>query len=128
MHDFSFTFRFSSLTNCLMLARLIYCSLCYQSLVHLTFYFSSKTLVLLRERIYRTLLDMARRMIKQKSLPHHFRVKQSPHNILHKCPTKKLKMKVPEEVRCWRKPSVKHLRVFGSLCYNHVPEVKRNKL
>jgi hypothetical protein len=48
--------------------------------------------------------------------------------ILNKCPTKKLESKVPEEAWSGRKPSVKHFKVFGSLCYKHVPDVKRSKL
>ncbi|PNX76333.1 putative LRR receptor-like protein kinase [Trifolium pratense] len=47
--------------------------------------------------------------------------------ILNKCPTKKLKT-VPEEAWCGRKPSVKHFKIFGSLCYKHVPDAKRTKL
>jgi len=48
--------------------------------------------------------------------------------ILNKCPTKKLKNKVPEEAWSGRKPSVKHLKVFGSICYKHIPDTKRSKL
>jgi hypothetical protein len=47
--------------------------------------------------------------------------------VLNRCPTKQLD-KVPEEVWKGRKQYVKHLRVFGSLCYKHVPEVRRKKL
>ena len=83
----------------------------------------------LAERRNRTLLNMARSMIKQKSLPHKFwgEAVTTAAYILNKCPTKKLKM-VPEEAWCGRKPSVKHLRVFGSLCYKHVPDARRTKL
>ncbi|KAK2439455.1 putative mitochondrial protein [Trifolium repens] len=83
----------------------------------------------LAERRNRTLLNMARSMIKQKSLPHNFwgEAVTTAAYILNKCPTKKLKM-VPEEAWCGRKPSVKHLRVFGSLCYKHVPDARRTKL
>ncbi|WJX12170.1 hypothetical protein P8452_02697 [Trifolium repens] len=35
---------------------------------------------------------------------------------------------VPEEVWSKSKPSVNHLKVFGSLCYKHVPDAKRKKL
>ena len=48
--------------------------------------------------------------------------------IVNKCPTKKLNLKVPEEAWCGRKPSVKHFKVFGSLCYKHVPDARRSKL
>ncbi|KAK2355926.1 putative mitochondrial protein [Trifolium repens] len=83
----------------------------------------------LAERRNRTVLNMARSMIKQKSLPHKFwgEAVTTAAYILNKCPTKKLRM-VPEEAWCGRKPSVKHLRVFGSLCYKHVPDARRTKL
>ncbi|KHN21844.1 Retrovirus-related Pol polyprotein from transposon TNT 1-94, partial [Glycine soja] len=48
--------------------------------------------------------------------------------LLNRCPTKRLKEKVPEEVWYRRKPLVSHLRIFGSLCYKHVPDAKRRKL
>jgi len=35
---------------------------------------------------------------------------------------------VPEEVWTKRKPHVKHLKVFGSLCFRHIPYKKRKKL
>jgi hypothetical protein len=35
---------------------------------------------------------------------------------------------VPEEVWSGRKPYVCHLKVFGSICYKHVPDARRNKL
>ncbi|MCI15007.1 retrovirus-related Pol polyprotein from transposon TNT 1-94 [Trifolium medium] len=72
---------------------------------------------------------MARSMIKQKNLPHKFRGEAvtTAAYILNKGPTKKLKI-VPEEAWSGRKPSVKHLKVFGSLCYKHVPDARRTKL
>ncbi|MCH81779.1 hypothetical protein A2U01_0002571 [Trifolium medium] len=84
----------------------------------------------LAERRNITILDMARSMLKQKNMPHKFwgEAVNTAAYILNKCPTKKLKLKVPEEAWSSRKPSVKHLKVFGSLCYNHVPDVKRSKL
>jgi len=84
----------------------------------------------LAKRRNMTLINMTRSMLKQKNLPHKFwgeTVTTSAY-ILNKCPTKKLKLKVPEEARCGRKPSVKNLKVFGSLCYKHVPDVRRSKL
>ena len=68
-------------------------------------------------------------MALQKKLPHQFwgEAVTTAAYILNKCPTKKLE-KVPEEAWCGRKPSVQHLRVFGSLCYKHVPDVRRSKL
>ena len=34
----------------------------------------------------------------------------------------------PHEAWYGRKPEVSHLRIFGSVCYVHVPDVKRTKL
>ncbi|GAU21786.1 hypothetical protein TSUD_329110 [Trifolium subterraneum] len=34
----------------------------------------------------------------------------------------------PEELWTCNKPSVKHLRIFGSLCYRHIPDEMRRKL
>jgi hypothetical protein len=84
----------------------------------------------LAERQNRTLLNMTRSMLKQKNLPHKFwgEAVTTAAYILNKCPTKKLNLKVPEEAWCGRKPSVKHFKVFGSLCYKHVPDARRSKL
>jgi len=84
----------------------------------------------LAERRNRTILDMARSMLKQKNMPHMFcgEAVSTATYILNKCPTKKLKNKVPEEAWSGRKPSVKHLKVFGSICYKHIPDARRSKL
>jgi len=39
-----------------------------------------------------------------------------------------LQDKTPEEAWCGVKPSVQHLKVFGSLCFKHVPDQLRKKL
>ncbi|KAK2388316.1 hypothetical protein QL285_062010 [Trifolium repens] len=84
----------------------------------------------LAERRNRSILDMARSMVKQKNLPKRFwgEAVATAVYILNRSPTKKLKDKVPEEVWSKSKPSVSHLKVFGSLCYKHVPDAKRKKL
>ncbi|PNY18017.1 copia-type polyprotein [Trifolium pratense] len=84
----------------------------------------------LAERRNRTILDMARCMVKHRNLPKSFwgEAVNTAVYVLNKCPTRKLKDKVPEEVWCGKKPSVSHFRVFGALCYKHVPEAKRKKL
>ena len=48
--------------------------------------------------------------------------------ILNKCPTKRLQGYTPEEAWSEKKPSVSHFRIFGSLCFRHVPEQNRKKL
>jgi len=84
----------------------------------------------LAERRNRTILDMARSMLKEKRLPHEFwgEAVSTAVYVLNKCPTKKLGNRVPEEIWFDRKPAVNHLRVFGSVCYAHVPDAKRKKL
>ncbi|GAU42259.1 hypothetical protein TSUD_327370 [Trifolium subterraneum] len=84
----------------------------------------------LAERRNRTILDMARCMVKHKGLPKSFwgETVSTAVYVLNRCPTKKLKDKVPEEVWTGKKPSVSHFKVFGALCHKHVPEAKRNKL
>ncbi|MCH84599.1 retrovirus-related pol polyprotein from transposon tnt 1-94, partial [Trifolium medium] len=84
----------------------------------------------LAERRNRTILDMARSMLKQKNMPPKFwgEAVSAAVYILNKCPTKKLKSKVPEEAWSGRKPNVKHLKIFGSLCYKHIPDARRSKL
>lgn len=84
----------------------------------------------LTERRNRSLLDMAISMLKENKLPHGFwgEAVNTANYILNRCPTKKMKDKVPEEIRSGRKPSISHLKVFGSICYKHVPYSKRKKL
>ncbi|MCH97475.1 retrovirus-related pol polyprotein from transposon tnt 1-94, partial [Trifolium medium] len=71
----------------------------------------------LAERRNRSILNMARSMVKQKQLPKRFWAEavSTAVYILNRCPTKRLIDKVSEEV-------------FGSLCYKHVPEARRKKL
>ena len=76
------------------------------------------------------MMNIARCMLKEKHLPSDFWAEavSIATYILNMCPTKKLKDRVHEEVWTQRKPIVKHLRVFGSLCFKHVLSEKRKKL
>ena len=47
---------------------------------------------------------------------------------MNRCPTKAVKNKTPLEAWSGKKPSVNHLKVFGSICYAHVPQEVRHKL
>ena len=69
-------------------------------------------------------------MLKEKKLPHVLwgEVVATSTYILNRCPTKKLKEVVPLEKWTGDKQSVSHLKVFGSVCYKHVPEARRQKL
>jgi len=48
--------------------------------------------------------------------------------LINRSPTKKLQDKTLEEAWCGVKPSVQHLKVFGYLCFKHVPDQLRKKL
>ncbi|CAL2273057.1 unnamed protein product [Prunus armeniaca] len=48
--------------------------------------------------------------------------------ILNRCPISALKNKTLFEAFSGRKPRVKHLRIFGSLCYTHIPSQLMHKL
>ncbi|KAI5324560.1 hypothetical protein L3X38_033633 [Prunus dulcis] len=73
---------------------------------------------------------MAKCLMLEKKIPFEFwaeAVNTSVY-ILNRCPTKALSKKTPFEAYSGRKPGVKHLKVFGSLCYAHVPKQQRQKL
>src|ERR1044072_1093146 len=82
------------------------------------------------ERRNRTILNMVRSMLKGKNLPLSFwgEAVMTATYILNRCPTQRLKSQVPEAVWSGKRPSVTHLRVFGSKCFVHVPEQRRRKL
>ena len=48
--------------------------------------------------------------------------------LLNRLPTKAVDGMTPIEAWSGVKPSAKHLRTFGSMCYIYVPSVKRSKL
>ncbi|CAL8157373.1 unnamed protein product [Prunus armeniaca] len=82
------------------------------------------------ERKNRTIVEMAKCMMFEKSMPLEFWAEavNTVVYILNRCPTKALDKKTPFEAYSGRKPGLKHLRVFGSLCYAHVPNQHRQKL
>ena len=82
------------------------------------------------ERKNRTILDMTRSMLKTKSLPKKFwgEAVCTAVYILNRSPTKRLQDMTPEEAWSGHKQNVSHFRIFGSICYSCVPEMKRKKL
>nr|XP_027188428.1 uncharacterized protein LOC113785766 [Cicer arietinum] len=74
----------------------------------------------LAERRNITILYMNRSMLKGKELPHKLwgEVASIVAYIINKCRTKKL----PKKVWSGTKPTIGHLRIFGGLCFNHVPD------
>lgn len=82
------------------------------------------------ERKNRTILDIARSMLKSKSMPNSFwgeAISCSVY-ILNRAPTKGVPNRTPAEAWSGFKPSVKHLRVFGAVAYAHIPAETRTKL
>ncbi|MCO5565008.1 hypothetical protein L7F22_018678 [Adiantum nelumboides] len=82
------------------------------------------------ERKNRSLMEMARCMLKAKSLPHKLWMEAvaCAAHVLNRCPTRALKTITPYESWYDRKPSVNYLRVFGCLAYAHIPQQLRGKL
>ncbi|KAI5343079.1 hypothetical protein L3X38_010955 [Prunus dulcis] len=73
---------------------------------------------------------MAKCLLLEKKIPLDFwaeAVNTSVY-IFNRCPTKALNNRTPFEAYSGRKPGVKHLKVFGSLCYAHIPSQQRQKL
>ena len=82
------------------------------------------------ERKKRSLMQMARCMVKSQLLPHAFWLEavMCATYILNRCPTKALQSITPYEAWHGKKPSIGHLRVFGCLAYALVPMQQRRKL
>ncbi|MCO5546677.1 hypothetical protein L7F22_000112 [Adiantum nelumboides] len=82
------------------------------------------------ERKNRSLMKMARCMLKAKSLPHKVWMEAvaCAAHVLNRCPTHALKTITPYEALYDKKPSVSYLRVFGCLAYAHIPQQLPGKL
>ncbi|PWA61635.1 hypothetical protein CTI12_AA371330 [Artemisia annua] len=82
------------------------------------------------ERKNRTILDMVRSMLKSKKMPKEFWAEavDGAVYLLNRCLSKSLDNKTPQEAWNGMKPTVSHLRVFGSIAYVHVPSQRRSKL
>ena len=82
------------------------------------------------ERKNRTVMEAARAMLLEKGLPKRFWAEavSTAVYLLNRCPTKAVQNKTPIEAWSGRKPSAKHLKVFGCICYSHIPKEKRGKL
>nr|XP_009757763.1 PREDICTED: uncharacterized protein LOC104210538 [Nicotiana sylvestris] len=81
------------------------------------------------ERKNQTILNMARCMLKAKSMPKEFWAEAVSYAVYlnNRSPTRNVKDQTPQEVWSGRNPSVKHLRIFGSIAYAHVPHQGRAK-
>ncbi|KAA0040718.1 integrase [Cucumis melo var. makuwa] len=82
------------------------------------------------QRKNRTIMKMARSMLKAKNLPNEFwgDVVACTVYILNRAPTKNVPGMTPYEAWCGEKPYVSHLRVFGSIAYSNIQNQLRGKL
>ncbi|CAN1222821.1 Retrovirus-related Pol polyprotein from transposon TNT 1-94 [Linum grandiflorum] len=82
------------------------------------------------ERRNRTVLNMMRSMLKSKNLPKELWAEavDCAVYLLNRSPTKNIWNQTPQEAWSRRKPTVSHLRVFGSVGHVHIPDEKRTKL
>jgi hypothetical protein len=82
------------------------------------------------ERKNRTILDMARSMLKSKKMPKEFWAEAVACAVYlsNRSPTRSVWGKTPQEAWSGRKPGISHLRVFGSVAHVHIPDEKRVKL
>ncbi|KAL8096387.1 hypothetical protein AgCh_037375 [Apium graveolens] len=82
------------------------------------------------ERRNRTVVAMARNMLKTMSMPSEFWGEATRHAVylLNRLPTRALTKKTPYEVWKNRKPNVSHVKVFGCVAHMKVPSVYTSKL
>ncbi|XP_070662267.1 uncharacterized protein [Malus domestica] len=76
------------------------------------------------EKKNRIIVEMDKSMMHEKNIPYSFwgEAVNTVVYLMNRCPTKAIDKKTPFEVFSGRKPYVKHLRVFGSVCYAHIPQ------
>jgi len=82
------------------------------------------------ERRNRYIMEMARCMLHEKNLPKVFWAEAANTAVFlqNHLSTKLLAEKTPFEVWYNYKPSLSFLKVFGSTCFVHIPQIKRDKL
>ncbi|KAG8493957.1 hypothetical protein CXB51_011293 [Gossypium anomalum] len=82
------------------------------------------------KRKNRSLMDMAKCLLFERNLPKTLWAEavNTAVYLQNRLPTKALVHKTPFKAWFGFKPSIAHLRVFGCICYAHVPTVKRDKL
>lgn len=82
------------------------------------------------ERKNITVMEMAKCMVHEKELPYNLwcEAVNTAVYLLNRSPTKALENSTPFERFSGRKPGIKHLKVFGSVCYPLIPGAVRHKL
>lgn len=75
-------------------------------------------------------MEMTRCMLHDKELPKNFWAEAASTAVFlqNRLLTKALKDKTPFEAWYGYKPSLNFLRVFGCVCFSHIPQVKHDKL
>ncbi|RDY05438.1 hypothetical protein CR513_10733, partial [Mucuna pruriens] len=76
------------------------------------------------------MLNLERCILKSKSLPSFLcgEIVSTTAYILNRSPTRRVEDKTPKEAWTGAKPNVTHLRIFGLVCYKHVPNQPRRVL
>ena len=82
------------------------------------------------ERMNRTLVECARTMMIHANLPKKYwgYAVMSAAYIRNRCQSRVLDGKSAFELADGRKPDLENMKVFGCVCYAHVPDEKRKKL
>ena len=75
-------------------------------------------------------MEMSRCILFEKKLPRFLwgEAVNTLVYLLNRLPIKYVQSRTPLEAWSGVRPTAKHLKVFGSLCYFHVPSAKRGKL
>ena len=82
------------------------------------------------ERKNRTIGEMTRCLLHEKNLPKSFWAEAANTAVflLNILPTKALENQTPYESWYGKKPTFCDLKIFGCLCFSHIPSVRRDKL
>ena len=76
------------------------------------------------------IVEVARCMLNEKNMPHCYWVDvvSTAVYLINRCPTVGVHSMTPEEAWSGKKPDLCHLRIFGCVCYVHIPDELRTKL
>ena len=82
------------------------------------------------ERLNPTLIESVRSMLIQSKLPLKFWAEAVSASVYvhNRSPTAALKNSTPYELWFGKRPNIFNLRVFGCVCYYHIPKELRKKL
>ena len=82
------------------------------------------------ERMNRTLVEMVRSMLIESQLPKKFWAEalSTACYLKNRSSDRALDGRTPYEALTGRKPNVSKLRIFGCICYAHIPKNERQKL